>query len=413
MHTGGDVSEEDPLWLKAKGDDFLRAGDVRSALNAYSAALDADHTMTASLANRAVCYLKLGMFLECKADCSEAIKQISQEIVTTDNIAKSISQLDSGTPEAAVGGNSDGAAPNPSSAASSSFLNVSSSAISGSGKLGAMFVKLLMRRGAACCKLGAFAEALSDYQQASVRFQQLSAMQLGGLSAVEVTLESLQGDIARLKLLCSADSLKKEGDSLIAEQQPAAAKAKYDAALALVPVHVACLSNRAACCMAQGDLAGCVADCSKALGLLRDTARNSSLSAGSASSVALAVAEQQQRQHSSMLQTILPAPGSEKRKAWTIKTLLRRGVAYSQLGKLDQAVADYAAACALDPGNASLVSDLNKMRTLQQAAAAPPPPPLTGSDSVGSGDSGLGYVDKGVDSIGSAAAMTEELPQQQ
>ncbi len=55
------MSEEDPVWLKAKGDDFFRAGDCRSALNAYSAALDADETMTACLSNRAACYLKLAM----------------------------------------------------------------------------------------------------------------------------------------------------------------------------------------------------------------------------------------------------------------------------------------------------------------------------------------------------------------
>jgi hypothetical protein len=38
----GNVTEEDPVWLKSKGDDFFRIGDHLSAINAYSAAIDAD-----------------------------------------------------------------------------------------------------------------------------------------------------------------------------------------------------------------------------------------------------------------------------------------------------------------------------------------------------------------------------------
>jgi hypothetical protein len=54
MYTGigGDASEEDPVWLKAKGDDFYRGGDFRSALNAYSAAIDMNENMTACYSNR-------------------------------------------------------------------------------------------------------------------------------------------------------------------------------------------------------------------------------------------------------------------------------------------------------------------------------------------------------------------------
>jgi len=59
--AAGDVSEEDPVWLKAKGDDFFRSGDCRSAVNAYSAAIDADEQMTACYSNRSACFLKLNM----------------------------------------------------------------------------------------------------------------------------------------------------------------------------------------------------------------------------------------------------------------------------------------------------------------------------------------------------------------
>jgi hypothetical protein len=37
----------DATWLKAKGDDFFRAGDARSALSAYSAAIDVDEEYAA------------------------------------------------------------------------------------------------------------------------------------------------------------------------------------------------------------------------------------------------------------------------------------------------------------------------------------------------------------------------------
>lgn len=86
-----------------------------------------------------------------------------------------------------------------------------------------------------------------------------------------------------------------------------------------------------------------------------------------------------------MLGTILPAVGSDKRREWTIKTLLRRGVAYTQLASqpnstttgggdlqsamscLDAAVSDYAQASALDPANEALKTDLNKLKTHRES----------------------------------------------
>ncbi|KAF0705806.1 hypothetical protein As57867_006896, partial [Aphanomyces stellatus] len=41
-----DISESDPVWLKAKGDDFYRNKDFRSAINAYSDALSVDSSLT-------------------------------------------------------------------------------------------------------------------------------------------------------------------------------------------------------------------------------------------------------------------------------------------------------------------------------------------------------------------------------
>lgn len=55
------------VWLKAKGDDFFRAKDYRSAVNAYSEAIALTSTnnveqLTACLSNRAACRLQLAQF---------------------------------------------------------------------------------------------------------------------------------------------------------------------------------------------------------------------------------------------------------------------------------------------------------------------------------------------------------------
>lgn len=305
------------MWLKAKGDDFFRSGDMRSALNAYSAALDADPQMLPCLANRSVCYLRLSLPAECKADCTAALQLLATDVGKND----------------------------PASA----------------GKGVSMEVKLLMRRGTASCQLGQFTEALTDYHQARVRYEQLPGAQISALSGV--SLESLAADIVRLKLLSDAEGLKKEGDALMAERDTTAAHAKYTAALALVPVHVSCLSNRSACRLAMQDVKGCVDDCTAAITLLTvedpastPTKEETQLTLGGTGG-----GVQRPEQLKTMLLNILPAVGSAKRTSWLVKTLLRRGVAYAQLSRFDEAVQDYKRASALDPTNKAIKADLQRM----------------------------------------------------
>ena len=68
-----DISESDPVWLKSRGDDLYRGGDFLAAVNAYTSALDADPKAFACLSNRAACYLRLGKYSECTADCGAAL----------------------------------------------------------------------------------------------------------------------------------------------------------------------------------------------------------------------------------------------------------------------------------------------------------------------------------------------------
>ena len=325
--AGGDISEDDPVWLKAKGDDFFRAGDIRSALNAYSAALDLDDRMLSCLSNRAVCYLRLGMSIDCRMDCTKGIDLILEECKAS---------------------NSKGDA-----TTSDNTINTLQQS-----KNGALLVKLYMRRGAAACLIGDFTEALVDYHQANSKYQQLNMTQLSSIQGV--SLESLAMDIQRLKLLVDADSLKKQGDALFAEKNIIEAKAKYDQALSLVPVHVSCLSNRAACNIALDDYHGCFGDCSTAISLLRN---NSSIG-GDGSSKQIDDRGYLNQQQDNMLNAILPHEGSEKRKSWLMKTLLRRGVALIQMNRHRDALKDYQSASSLDPSNEAIRSDIAKLNDM-------------------------------------------------
>lgn len=343
MYVGatGDITEEDPVWLKAKGDDFFRAGDVRSALNAYNAALDLDESMLSCLSNRAVCHLRLGMSTECKMDCTKGIDFILEECRDSSSTGRTTDNV---------------VAPPPPS---SSPLQQS--------KNGALLVKLYMRRGAASCLTGSFTEALVDFHQASSKYQQLNMTQISSIQGV--SLESLAIDIQRLKLLVDADSYKKQGDSLFAEKSIYEAKIKYDQALALVPVHVSCLSNRAACSIALDDYNGCIEDCSTAISLLRSNIGDQMVEGTTppinSSSYLLKHEIIHQQEHlRNMLAAVLPHEGSEKRKSWLMKTVLRRGVALIQMNRHRDALKDYQLASSLDPSNEAIRADAAKLYDL-------------------------------------------------
>jgi tetratricopeptide (TPR) repeat protein len=108
--------------LKAKADDFLRSGDIRSACSAYTAALDVDNHIVSCRSNRSICYLKLHQFHDCVDDCSVTIHQINEEM-----------EADGITTE------------------KESILK-----------------KALMRRGLCYCCLGRFEDALKDYKEALI-----------------------------------------------------------------------------------------------------------------------------------------------------------------------------------------------------------------------------------------------------
>jgi tetratricopeptide (TPR) repeat protein len=309
----GNIEEEDPNWLKAKGDDFFRGGDFRSAINAYSSALELDEHNIACYSNRSTCYLKLSMYSDCKDDCSAAIKEI-------------------------IGVHSEKV---------SSEIEFS---------LRPMLIKLLLRRGAASTQLGSFAEALHDYESSITRVHDFFAVEIesGETLPVSIDLVSIEADRERLKHLVTAESLKREADVLVGEKSLEFAIQKYTEALAILPCHVSCLSNRSACYLATGNIQKCIDDCTFALQFLEVTYAKSAI--GSSEKLTMA-------------DTLLPAAGSEKRKDWTLKTLIRRGAASIQIGDLKSAIRDYGYAVSIDPTNEALKSDLNKLSSLASSSS--------------------------------------------
>lgn len=336
------VEEEDPVWLKAKGDDFFRSGDVRSALNAYTTALEADPNMISCMSNRSICNLKLNDFAECKKDCEEVVRHTTEQL--------------------------KGCGENEKEAQSMILMQT----------------KAYLRRAAANSQLFLYGDAVQDYkcvlstfthaftaseeavrscekakteeERAALPETPTSSTYEALLRATKLDIGSLRSDLHHLECLCDAERLKKEADSLFAERRLEDACDKYSEALKLAPLHVGCLSNRSACKMALQDLKGCVEDCSEALFLLElnvDETQRLSLGTGQSGI--------------DLMAPILPPAGSPKRRAWVLKTITRRGAAHAQLGELDLAVADYGTAAGLEPQNEALRQDLNKIMNMREA----------------------------------------------
>uniref|UniRef100_K3WUT5 CS domain-containing protein n=1 Tax=Globisporangium ultimum (strain ATCC 200006 / CBS 805.95 / DAOM BR144) TaxID=431595 RepID=K3WUT5_GLOUD len=296
-HAGSyDISESDPMWLKAKGDDFYRSKDYQSAVNAYSEAIslasDESDLKIACLSNRAASHLQLANFEGCIADCSKALSFIPD---TRDPAGSA----------ATDGGNNNVVAQH------------------------RMKLKLFVRRGTAYCRIGKHTEAKADY---------------GVALSMDNQNPTLQDDFLQLVAMEKAQELKESGDRCFRGQQIEQAITHYSDSLRLNPLSIACLSNRAACYLLQHATRECVADCTQALALLQQDTTDE---------------KQGREQHVGLaFFSAGPAPGSAKRRAWVLKTLVRRGTAYAAMKDWELAEVDYAASVELDPTNEALQADL-------------------------------------------------------
>ncbi|CAM9690773.1 unnamed protein product, partial [Phaeothamnion confervicola] len=340
-----DIAESDPVWLKAKGDDFYRSGDLQSAASAYTAALDAtadDPAATAAagraagsggahsdadaavaartvacLSNRAACYLRLAELEKCATDCTFALKLL-------------------GVVEAL----GDEAAAVAAAAAVTIVLPPAASAV--------MVAKLLARRGAAFSHKGDYALGAADFRRAALLVPDHAAL------AADADVVSRLARCAALKQAAEAaladghgDGASETGEGSSGGGGFAAACELYTQALAVEPGFVSCLSNRAACHLALGRPAECEDDCTRALVLLQGGA----LAAATASAAGT---------DGSAL-----APGAgvgDARRQWVMATLARRGAARVRRGLCVAALEDYKAAAALAPADEVLAGDVARLR---------------------------------------------------
>jgi len=194
---GIDISERDPFWLKGKGDDFFRSGNIEAALNAYTCALEIDERMAASLSNRAACFLKLERFQRCIDDCTKALLILKEERESESEEAKR-----QGLEEA----------PKELRRAKE------------------MRKKLHVRRGTAFKELKQFNEALKDFQLASELSPQNSA---------------ISKDCRKIHALVQSMTQKDLGDFAMKEKTFEKAFEHYNKAISFNPANVGALSNKA------------------------------------------------------------------------------------------------------------------------------------------------------------------------
>lgn len=334
-----DISESDPVWLKGRGDDLYRGGDFLAAVNAYTAALDADPQAAACLSNRAACYLRLSgagkgngrgssgqeYASACVADCGAAFG-ILQTLPET--------------------GPSQGRA--------------------------------LARRSLAYRELGQYCCSLEDCRAALV-FNPGDAQ--------------LLDEIARGEPLAKGERCKKEAATRFASGDIVGACEMYTAALAAVPSLPSALSNRAACYLALGKPRECVRDCTAVLEMLSAPVSGQgpsfSSSDGSGSTQDATCVKTDDRNEgepqSSCTTTAavdaaprasapsssppfppppvgsMPPPGSEKRTKWVLATLVRRARANVQLEDLGGAIRDYRTANSVRPGDKAVEEDIREL----------------------------------------------------
>ncbi len=69
-----------------------------------------------------------------------------------------------------------------------------------------------------------------------------------------ISVQSVKQDIGNIETLVKCDKLKRDADTTFGDQNLDKALALYNEALEILPFHVGCLSNRAACYLSLGNV---------------------------------------------------------------------------------------------------------------------------------------------------------------
>eukprot|EP00741_Cyanophora_paradoxa_P007200 tig00001085_g6966.t1 len=325
-----DLSEENPAWLKDRGDAFFKGKDFRSAESAYTAALELAPGLLGALANRAACRLLLEQWRPCADDCSAAIAALAAPHAPAGELP----------PPAAL----DEAARR-------------------------ALAKLLARRGAALWSLGLADEAAGDYEAALVYgpgdaavASDLAELRAAASGLPPTRPQEAEGGpgagpgagLARRVRGGGALRLKERGDAMLAERGDVeGAIEAYTAGLRLAPRLPALLANRAAAFLRAGRPNECVQDATLLLSVLRAAPAPAP---GPSCGPSCAAAR--------------PTPSSSA-SARVRGATGRGGAGRGLSGGAGAACGDYEAALALEPGLEELAEDLARLR----ARLAPPTPP--------------------------------------
>merc|ERR1711939_918397 len=213
-----DIGEQNPVWLKDRGDQYFAVGDFASAANAYSAAISLDDDeYVATIAsrvckyysNRAACYLQLGKHRKCALDCDRAPELM--QMANSEAIHCDKQQADA---EATT----------------------------------RMMCKLHTRQATALTHLGDVEEARRHFQDAIKH-------------SPEDMLKGLREDLSRL----DAVDIKQDADAAVKMGDYVKALELYARARDIDPQNAALWSNAALCHLALQNNAGCVEACTNAL----------------------------------------------------------------------------------------------------------------------------------------------------
>jgi len=305
-----DVTEREPVFLKDKGDAFFKAGDHRSALEAYARAADAeraaphpDGVLIKILANRAACLLRAGHHDAAAEDCAEALAMLHAESTDEDK-----------------------------------------GAVWPPDKQRAMRFKLLVRRAEARAGAGDAAAAAEDLASAAPLAPDDDAR-----AKIDADLEEARACLVPL----DAVAARERGDARYRAGDVRGAASAYDAALAM-PFRVSAgedaapstaaaeraslFANRAACHLSLSDHGAAHDDCEEGLDALL---RGAPFHADAARAREVATHPERSR------------AGGEGARAALAKLVHRRAAAAAHLRRFEDAALDYEAASALATDMAS------------------------------------------------------------
>ena len=302
-----DIAERDPFWLKGKGDDFFKCKDYLGAINAYSAALQAQPKMFAALSNRAAAYLAVRRFDKSIDDATAALAVVESE---TDSKVKCL--------------------------------------------------KLWVRRGTAFCGKGEYDTALKDYEMA----QQQLPKDLKIKSDI-LTIKRLK-KCASLKKQADAlfrqqkhdEACKMYGEALSVDSGFVSCYTNRAAASLATQSFEQCISDTTTALELLG-----IEDRNRAAGDNDEEEDNPSETSPSTKRAKHIL-------NGASCTGPVPAEGTPKYSAWLVNIYVKRGVALARKGDLKLAESDYVAALKLAPSNKDVKQDLKRLRRRMKRIAA-------------------------------------------